>query len=47
MRVIWREFRKEKVDSETVYVSGDNVVMTGQYLWGTLQEHRVMGDLLR
>ena len=38
---------KVQVESEKVYGSGDNVVMVGQYLWGTLQSHRVMGDFLR
>ena len=30
-----------------LYGSVDNMVMVGQYLWGTLQEHRVMDDFLR
>ena len=45
-RVIWRYLRKVRVDSETTYGLGDNVVMAGHYLWGTLQAHRVMDDLL-
>ena len=42
MRVLWRELRKVRVDSETMYGSGDNMVMEVQYLWNTLQSHRVM-----
>ena len=47
MRVIWRELRKVRVEPETAYGSADNVVMVGQYIWGTLQAHMVMDDLLR
>ena len=47
MKVIWRELRKVRVDSETVYDSEDNVVMVGQYLWENLQAYRVVDDLLR
>ena len=32
IRVICREFGKVRVDSETAYGSGDNVVMVGQDL---------------
>ena len=35
------------MESETVYGSGDNVLMLGNDLCGTLQEHRVMDYLLR
>ena len=47
MRVILRDFRKVPGDSETAYGSADNVVVVGQYLWGTLQAHRIMDDFLR
>ena len=46
-RVIWREFRKVRMESETAYGLGDNVVIISQYLWGTLKAHRVMDDFLR
>ena len=35
MRVIWRELRKVRVDSETSYVSEDKDVIVGKYLWVT------------
>ena len=47
MRFIWRELRKVKVDSETEYGFADNVVMVVQYLWGTIQVHRVIENFLR
>ena len=47
MRVIWRELLKVQVESETAYGLSDNVVLLGQYLWGTLQTHRVMDNFLR
>ena len=47
VRVIWRELRKLQVELETAYGSGDNLVMVGQYLMGTLQAHRVTDEFLR
>ena len=35
------------MESETAYGSGDNVVMVGQNLWGTLQAHIVMDEFLK
>ena len=35
------------MEPETVYDLVDSVVMVCQYLWGTLQAHRVMDYLLR
>ena len=32
------------VESETAYGLWDNVVIVGQYLWGTIQSHRVMDE---
>ena len=45
--VIWRELRKIRADSETAYVLAYNVVMVGQYLWVTLQAHRIMYNFLK
>ena len=47
VRVIWRELRKVRVEAETAYGSENPTEMVGQYLWGTLQTHRVMDDFLR
>ena len=47
MSFIWRELWKVRVESDTVNGSAYNVVMVGQYLWGTLQSHRIMDDFLR
>ena len=46
MRVIWIELMRVRVESEPSYVSEDKVVILGKYLWGALQDHRVMDDLL-
>ena len=35
------------MELKKAYGSGDNVVMTGQYLWRTIKAHKVMDDLLR
>ena len=47
IRVIWRELKKVQFELETAYGSEDKVVMVGQYLWGTLQAHKVMDKFLR
>ena len=47
IRVIWRELRKVRVKSETAYGSEENVVVVGQYFWGTLQAHIIMNNFLR
>ena len=47
VRVIWRELRKLRVEAETAYGSETPAVMAGQYLWGTLQAHREMENLLQ
>ena len=47
MRVVWRELSKVRVESEMEYVSVDNLLMVYQYLWGTLQAHRVMNTFLK
>ena len=41
-RVIWREFRKTRVQLETNYRDTYPQVVVGKYIWGTLQDHRVM-----
>ena len=47
LRVIWREIRKVRVEVETEYGSDNPMEMVGQYLWGTLQTHRVMDEFLQ
>ena len=47
VRVIWKYLRKVRVEAETTYGSDKTAVMVGQYLWGTLQAHRVMENFLR
>ena len=47
VRIIWRDIRKVRVEVETAYGYDNPSVMVGQYLWGTLQSHRLMYDLLR
>ena len=44
--VILRELSKVLVESEKAYRPEDKVVMVGQYLCGTLQDHRGMDDFL-
>ena len=46
VHVIWREMRKVMVEEETAYSSDTLLVMVGQYLWGNIQAHIVMYDLL-
>ena len=46
VRLIWLELRNFRAEAETVYGSDKPAEMVGQYLWGTLQEHLVMGDFL-
>ena len=46
-RVIQWELRKFQVEAETAYESDTPEVMSGQYLWGTLQAHKAMDYLLR
>ena len=45
-RVIWREFRKARVQLETNYRDTYPQVVVGKYIWGTLQDHRVMEELM-
>ena len=47
VQVIWRELRKFMVEAETIYGSENSSEMMRQYLWGTLQAHWVMNDLLQ
>ena len=47
VHAIWREIRKVRVESETEYGSDNPSVMVGKYIWGNLQVHRVIDDLLR
>ena len=44
--LIWNELIKLKVEVETAHVSDTSTLMMGQYLWGTLQAHRVVGYFL-
>ena len=41
-RFIWQQLRKVQVEDETVYGSYYQAMTVGQYLWLTLQAHRVM-----
>ena len=47
VRVICFEIIKVQVEWETAYVSYTPALVVGQYLWGTLQSHRVMDNFLQ
>ena len=47
VRVIWRELSKDRVQLETSYGATYPQVMVGKYIWGTLQDHQVMEELMR
>lgn len=48
LRVVWRELRKVRVVAESAYAYSDSnpALMVGQYLWATLQDHRVQKEFL-
>ena len=46
VRVLWRELRMVRMESEMPYGSNNQSVMVSQYLWGTLLAHRVMDEFL-
>ena len=47
VRVIWRELINVRVEAEKYYGYETPAVMLGHYLWGTLQDQRVMDNFLR
>ena len=47
VRVIWMDLGKVRLEAETDYGSKTPAVIVGHYLWGTLQDHRVMDNFMR
>ena len=42
VHIIWQDLRNVQLETEPAYCSSTTVVMVGQYLWRSLQAHRVM-----